>query len=210
METVVAAVWGELLGLDRVGRYDNFVELGGHSLITARVVSRLREMLNLETPLGDVFARPVLADFASKVSEASPTLLPPVTPAETEDRNTLSFAQKRLWFLAQLEGASKAYHISELGEVVPQNFRTGGTWIWTDTVTYYLETYALSPDPELLDHIRNRGYVEAELDDVSRHRAMVELFRPVAEGSAHDRSADGEAGELRALEGELMGEGSHP
>ena len=72
---------------------------------------------------------------------------------------------------------------SSLGEVVPQNFRTDGTWIWTDTVTYYLDTYGLSPDQELLDHIRARGYVKAELDEVSRHRAMVELFRPVTEES---------------------------
>jgi hypothetical protein len=68
---------------------------------------------------------------------------------------------------------------SSLGEVVPQSFRTDGTWIWTDTVPYYLRAYGLAPDQELLAHIRGRDYRIAALDDVSRHRALVELFRPV-------------------------------
>lgn len=72
---------------------------------------------------------------------------------------------------------------SSLGEVVPQNFRTDGTWIWTDAVSYYLRAYRLAPDQELLAHIRGRDYRIAALDDVSRHRAMVELFRPVDQPS---------------------------
>ncbi|WP_436535577.1 hypothetical protein [Actinoplanes sp. HUAS TT8] len=67
---------------------------------------------------------------------------------------------------------------SSLGEVVPQSFRTDGTWIWTDTAGYYLRTYGLAPDPELLAHIRDRDYRPAVPDDVERHRALVELFRP--------------------------------
>ncbi|BCY13402.1 hypothetical protein [Actinoplanes sp. L3-i22] len=67
---------------------------------------------------------------------------------------------------------------SSLGAVVPQSFRTDGVWIWTDTAGYYLRTYGLAPDPELLAHIRDRDYRPAVLDDVERHRALVELFRP--------------------------------
>ncbi|GAA3050143.1 MULTISPECIES: hypothetical protein [unclassified Kitasatospora] len=40
--------------------------------------------------------------------------------------------------------------------VVPMGFRTDGRWIWTDTVTYYLEEYGLAPDPELLAHVREQ------------------------------------------------------
>ncbi|MEU4164152.1 hypothetical protein [Actinoplanes sp. NPDC026670] len=65
-----------------------------------------------------------------------------------------------------------------LGPVVPQNFRTDGRWIWTDVSGYYLRTYGLAPDPELLDHIRRCGYRAPVPDDVARHRALVELFRP--------------------------------
>ncbi|MEV7354050.1 hypothetical protein [Kitasatospora sp. NPDC091276] len=41
--------------------------------------------------------------------------------------------------------------------IVPMGFRTDGSWIWTDTVTYYLEEYGLAPDPELLAHVRAQG-----------------------------------------------------
>lgn len=45
----------------------------------------------------------------------------------------------------------------ERGGVVPMNFRTDGTWIWTDTVTFYLEEYHLAPEPDLLAHLRAAG-----------------------------------------------------
>ncbi|WP_275559746.1 non-ribosomal peptide synthetase, partial [Streptomyces sp. 5-6(2022)] len=111
-ETALATIWAELLDVDRVGRHDDFFELGGHSLLTVQVMSRIRRVLGVEVPLGDLFARPVLADFASRVLEASSTVLPPVTPAEARDRHALSFTQRRLWFLAQADGVSEAYHIS--------------------------------------------------------------------------------------------------
>jgi len=60
--------------------------------------------------------------------------------------------------------------------------RADGTWIWTDTVTYYLRAYGLAPDQELLAHIRRRGYRVAALDK-RRHRALVELMRPVGQPS---------------------------
>ncbi|WP_410580693.1 hypothetical protein [Amycolatopsis sp. lyj-108] len=46
---------------------------------------------------------------------------------------------------------------SDRTAVVPSNFLTDGQWIWTDTVTYYLERHGLAPEPELLGHIRARG-----------------------------------------------------
>jgi hypothetical protein len=44
----------------------------------------------------------------------------------------------------------------EQGEVVPMTFRTDGTWIWTDTVIYYLDRHGLAPDPRLAAHIEAR------------------------------------------------------
>lgn len=61
---------------------------------------------------------------------------------------------------------------SERGSVVPMNFRTDGTWIWTDTVTYYLDAHLLAPDPELLEHIRGVDGPPSALDTVTRGRAM--------------------------------------
>ncbi|HKQ08166.1 MAG TPA: amino acid adenylation domain-containing protein, partial [Blastocatellia bacterium] len=109
-EQAVAAIWGEVLKVARVSRRDNFFELGGHSLLVMRVIARLRQALNIEVSISDVFEHPVLADFAIAVERATPTTLPAITPAQRVEHLPLSFAQQRLWFLAQM-GASQAYHI---------------------------------------------------------------------------------------------------
>jgi hypothetical protein len=64
----------------------------------------------------------------------------------------------------------------ERGPVVPLSFRTDGHWVWTDTVTYYLRQYSLAPDRELLDHIRVRDYVVAEVDAAGEHRTLATLL----------------------------------
>jgi len=61
---------------------------------------------------------------------------------------------------------------------VPMNFRTDGTWIWTDTTTYYLEHHRITPDPDLLAHIRSADYRIPALDGVAIHRAMTVLMQP--------------------------------
>ena len=64
IEEKLAAVWAEVLKLDRVGRNDNFFELGGHSLLAVRVVTRLRQALGVEVSIRDLFAHPELAGLA--------------------------------------------------------------------------------------------------------------------------------------------------
>jgi hypothetical protein len=64
VEAVLAALWSELLGIERVGRHDDFFALGGHSLLAVQVISRLRTILGLEVSLAELFARPLLAEFA--------------------------------------------------------------------------------------------------------------------------------------------------
>ena len=64
------------------------------------------------------------------------------------------------------------------GQVVPMNYRTDGAWVWTDTVTYYLRVYGLSPDPDLLAHMRAAGYAMPVVDSLDAHRAMASLYLP--------------------------------
>ena len=110
-ERKLAAIWAEVLKVERVGRQDNFFELGGHSLLVLRVISRVRKAMNVEISLGDLFARPVLSGFAGCVETAMREYLPIIPRVDRSQRQPLSFAQQRLWFLAQMDGASEAYHI---------------------------------------------------------------------------------------------------
>ncbi|MDH0732055.1 non-ribosomal peptide synthase/polyketide synthase [Pseudomonas sichuanensis] len=63
-ETLLAAIWAELLGVERVGRHDNFFELGGHSLLAVTLTSRLREQ-GLEADVRALFEQPTLAGYAA-------------------------------------------------------------------------------------------------------------------------------------------------
>ncbi|MFZ1005943.1 MAG: amino acid adenylation domain-containing protein, partial [Candidatus Sulfotelmatobacter sp.] len=111
METKLAEVWAEVLKLEKVGRHDNFFHLGGHSLLAVRVVSRLQQVLSVEVAVRDLFAHPELTDLARHLQGAAHAELSRIMPAKRSGRLPLSFAQQRLWFLAQMEGASAAYHI---------------------------------------------------------------------------------------------------
>src|SRR5947207_175588 len=75
------------------------------------MVSLIRQILGVEAAIRDLFARPVLVDFARSLEGATPSRLPAITRAARGERLPLSFAQQRLWFLAQMEGVSEAYHV---------------------------------------------------------------------------------------------------
>jgi amino acid adenylation domain-containing protein len=68
VETRIAAIWAELLGVERVGRHDNFFELGGHSLLAVHMISLVREALDTKVALPQLFGRPILSDFAGLLS----------------------------------------------------------------------------------------------------------------------------------------------
>ncbi|MDP5209825.1 non-ribosomal peptide synthetase [Microbulbifer sp. 2205BS26-8] len=113
LEESLAAIWSELLGVERVGRWDHFFALGGHSLLVVQLITRIRQTLSLDPSLADVFAKPLLADFAASLGTLSRTAYQKIEVVDRNQPIPLSYAQQRLWFLAQLdERASLAYHIA--------------------------------------------------------------------------------------------------
>ncbi len=68
LEQQIAAIWAEVLEVERVGMHDNFFELGGHSLLATQVVVRLREQLHAEFDVKSIFTTPTLADFSAHVA----------------------------------------------------------------------------------------------------------------------------------------------
>jgi len=67
VEAKIAAIWAEVLRVERVGMDDNFFDLGGHSLLATRVMSRLLEAFQVEMPLRNLFERPTVAGLAESL-----------------------------------------------------------------------------------------------------------------------------------------------
>ncbi|WP_122855873.1 non-ribosomal peptide synthetase, partial [Pseudomonas viridiflava] len=110
-EVALAEIWAEVLQVERVGRHDHFFDLGGHSLLAMRMVSQVRQQLGVELPLGELFALGELAAVAAALSGVARSELPSILPVKRDQPMPLSFAQQRLWFLAQMDGGNEAYNI---------------------------------------------------------------------------------------------------
>ncbi len=68
----LAAIWATLLAVEptKLGINHDFFELGGHSLLATQLMSRVREIFNVELPLRSLFERPTIADFADAIEDA--------------------------------------------------------------------------------------------------------------------------------------------
>ena len=93
-ERQLAAIWCELLGLERVGIDDDFFELGGHSLLLTRLVSRIRETFGLDLPIHTLFDYPSVGALAAQLEHA---------PAVADDGLQLDFMNDLLEELEQAE-----------------------------------------------------------------------------------------------------------
>lgn len=116
-EEILVGLWSEVLKVPQVGVHDNFFDLGGHSLLATQVMSRLPKLLRVELPLRTLFEAPTVAQLAGVVETRTGRAYEkeadsiPLLPVKRGGSLPLSFAQQRLWVLAQLEPHGTAYNI---------------------------------------------------------------------------------------------------
>ena len=125
-ERMIARLWGDVLGLDTIGRNDNFFALGGDSLLATQVIARLGAMMGKRFPIKTIFENTTVGEFARAVSElgnddetddipvhgSSRAVDKNMVPPDTHpDLLPLSSMQQRLWFLDQGELNRQAYTV---------------------------------------------------------------------------------------------------
>jgi acyl carrier protein len=116
LEKTLASLWQELLGIAQVGLYDSFFELGGHSLLATQLISRLRSNLQVHLPLRTIFEATTIAELSNLIEkqtsiQAEEALAQPLLPIPRTGKLPLSHAQRRLWFMWQMEPNATFFNI---------------------------------------------------------------------------------------------------
>ncbi|HEU4595739.1 MAG TPA: amino acid adenylation domain-containing protein, partial [Pyrinomonadaceae bacterium] len=193
-EELVAGIWCEVLGRERVGARENFFDAGGHSLLATRLVSRVREAFGVEVPLRAVFMHPTVEALALLVEQArgrqDDGRDEPITPVARDAHMPLSFAQQRLWFLDQLEPGDATYNIAAavsldgpldiealehaFNEVVRRH----------EALRTTFEAAGTSP-AQVIHPVRTRTLPLLDLGDLPRAEREAEVERLTREEAAH-------------------------
>ncbi len=112
IEKKLVTIWEEVLEVKKIGVTDIFFELGGDSLKVTIVSNRIKQVLQLEVNVKDIFLKPTIADIALKLEKNDGYR--EIEKAIISQDYALTSSQKRLWLLSQFEGGNEAYNISEV------------------------------------------------------------------------------------------------
>ncbi len=116
VEEIIADICAAVLHLDKISVKANFFDLGGHSLLVAQVLTRVRETFHVNLSLAKLFMKPTVEGLSENVEKSlkagEQVFLEPIPPASREQDLPLSFSQQRLWFLDQMEGNTLHYNVT--------------------------------------------------------------------------------------------------
>ncbi len=113
LERLLADLWRNVLGLEKVGRHDNFFDLGGNSLKAVRLAAAIHRRLDTRPATRDIFKHASIAELAVHLCQREPDLYHPIPRAPKQKSYPVSHSQMRLWTARQLAGDSAAYNIPD-------------------------------------------------------------------------------------------------
>jgi amino acid adenylation domain-containing protein len=205
IEKTLAGIWAEALEIQGdIGIDANFFHLGGHSLKATMMLAKIHEIFNVVIPMIDLFKKPTIRELSEYITKAEEETYIPVVPAEEKEYYPLSFHQKRLWVIQQLEEKNVSYNMPmrlEINHVLDekavrksleklirrhQGMRTGFKTI--DGIAYqFIEPNAVLPfkmidisSLESLEKDQERERIFKETAEASFDLSQVPLFRAVA------------------------------
>jgi amino acid adenylation domain-containing protein len=116
VEEALAELWKSVLEVPEAGIHDHFFEAGGHSLLATQIISRIREIFEVEISLQMLFERPTISALAEEVTrlrqgDRQAPAMPPIIPVPRDQPLPLSYSQQRMWLMYQLAPESTAYNM---------------------------------------------------------------------------------------------------
>jgi amino acid adenylation domain-containing protein len=108
-------VWAQVLGVEKekIGITADFFQLGGHSLNATMVISRIHKEFNVKVPLAEIFNSPTIRELSRKIKTSESEIYAAIESVEKKEYYRLSSAQRRLYFLQQMEPGNTGYNIQE-------------------------------------------------------------------------------------------------
>ncbi len=116
-EEKLAAIWKDVLRVEKLGINDNFFALGGHSLKAANLAAKIHKALNIEISLREIFKAPTIKGISEYIKSSEESIYSSIEPAEEKEYYEMSSAQKRIYTLQQLEPSSTSYNMSGIFEL---------------------------------------------------------------------------------------------
>jgi len=190
-ETLLCELFADVLGVPAVSIDDDFFALGGHSLLAVQLVSRIRAVLDEGLAPRAVFDAPTVAALAERVDPADGGR-PPLVPARRPELIPLSPAQRRLWFLQQIDGVSSTYNVVWAARIAGELDRGALADALGDVITRHESLRTVFPErdgePYQLVLAADRVRPEMPIVDVTEDRLDDEVAR--AARHAFDLAAD--------------------
>ncbi|MGW8262632.1 condensation domain-containing protein, partial [Bacillus sp. LR--39] len=110
-EKAIAAIWQDVLNVEKAGIFDNFFETGGHSLKAMTLLTKIHKETGVEIPLQYLFEHPTIAALAEEADHRESREFSVIEPAEKQEHYPLSLAQQRTYIVSQFEDAGVGYNM---------------------------------------------------------------------------------------------------
>jgi len=117
IEEKLVSIWQEILEAEKIGVHDNFIDLGGHSLLVISIISKIHQVFNVELQLRDVFDHPTVRELSRLIMESEASVFSSIPASEKKEYYIATPDQKRMFALSQFEGIGTAYNIVMLKQI---------------------------------------------------------------------------------------------
>jgi amino acid adenylation domain-containing protein len=189
IEKKLAEIWSEVLNRQEkstIGIDDNFFELGGHSLKAAILVSKIHKELNVDLSLSAIFENRTIRRQAKKIRGMAVKRYEAIEPIEKKEYYEQSSAQKRLYFLQQMEPGSTAYNMPSMLPVSKDIPTARLETILKASITRHesLRTSLMEINEIPVQKIHDRVDFDIEVMDGSDKKAIQSFIRPFDLGRA--------------------------